>query len=473
MLNKLRGFSNTKLAGVVVAIIIIPFVFWGMGSVFSGGNTNNIAKINKETVSTKDFVSYINMSGLTNEVIKKNIDNNILEEILTQLVSEKLLEMEINDLKISISDKALVNKIKSNKAFLDDKNNFSRLKYEKFLLENNLSAPIFETRFKNQELKKNMFNYISGGIKSPYFLKNKIYVNEKKQIDLAYFNLNNSYDTNVSALEIDEFIKNNEEKLKVDYLDFSYTKINPKDLVEIEEFNEEFFKKIDEIENSILNDVSIDEISKKYNLKLLSKKNYKIEDNSEEILKEIYSNRNKSNVQLLDKSNYFLLFQVKKINKVMPNKSDLKFLDIIKKNIILKKKFDLHEELFKKIQDKSFNEQEFIKIAKSKDIIQKIRIKEIADDSMFDSDSIKLIYSLPNKSFTLITDKKNNIYLAKIKNISFSNLSKNDQKINDYLAKSNNKIINDIYSSYDLSLNTKYKVKIFEATLDRVKNYFR
>ena len=50
MLNKLRSFSNTKLAGVLIAIIIVPFVFWGMGSVFSGGNTNNIAKINNEII---------------------------------------------------------------------------------------------------------------------------------------------------------------------------------------------------------------------------------------------------------------------------------------------------------------------------------------------------------------------------------------------------------------------------------------
>ena len=33
MLGKLRGFTNSKLAGVLVAIIIVPFVFWGMGSV--------------------------------------------------------------------------------------------------------------------------------------------------------------------------------------------------------------------------------------------------------------------------------------------------------------------------------------------------------------------------------------------------------------------------------------------------------
>ena len=162
MLNKLRGFSNSKLAMVVVGIIIIPFVFWGMGSVFSGGNTNNVAKINKETISTKDFVDYINQSSLTNEIIKKNIDKNILEEILSQLISEKLIEMEIDELNVFMSEKSLANKIISNTNFLDDKKNFSRIKYEKFLLENNISAPHFEIRLKNQELKRKLFNYISG-----------------------------------------------------------------------------------------------------------------------------------------------------------------------------------------------------------------------------------------------------------------------------------------------------------------------
>ena len=137
MLNKLRGFSNTKLAGVLIAIIIVPFVFWGMGSVFSGGNTNNIAKINNEAISTQDFMKYINQTRMDVEYIKKNINNNVIENIISKMVSIKLLDMEINDLNISISDKALAEKIKNNEVFLDDKKNFSRIKYEKFLLENN------------------------------------------------------------------------------------------------------------------------------------------------------------------------------------------------------------------------------------------------------------------------------------------------------------------------------------------------
>ena len=473
MLNKLRGFSNTKLAGVLIAIIIIPFVFWGMGSVFSGGNTNNVAKINNETISAQDFVNHINQSRVSNEIIKKNIDNNILEEILSELVSNKLIDMEIDDLKISISESSLVNTIKSNESFLDDKNNFSRLKYEKFLLENNITAPDFEKRLKKQELKKNLFNYISGGIKSPYFLENKIYINETKKIELDYFNLNNSYDTTVTDIEIDEFINDNKEKLKVDYIDLSYSKISPKNLIEIEEFNDDFYKKIDEIENSILNGSNINEIAKIYNLKLLTKNKYKIKENEDEILKEIYAKRNEDKIQLLDKNEYFLLFEIKKIEKILPKRADLKFIDAVKKNLILKKKFELHQSLFKKIQDKNLKNDEFVKIAKSEENILNVKIKGINEKNKFDSDSIKLIYSLPKGSFTLITDEDNKIYLAKIVNIDSINLTKNNEEAKNYQFKSNSKIINNIYSSYDLSLNSKYKVKIFDTTLDRIKNYFK
>ena len=92
---------------------------------------------------------------------------------------------------------------------------------------------------------------------------------------------------------------------------------------------------------------------------------------------------------------------------------------------------------------------------------------------MFDKDSVNLIYSLPTKSFVLITDSNNKIHLAKIKNIFVKNLSKNDVKINEYMEKSNTKIKDEIYSSYDLALSKKYKVKVFQATVDRIKNNFK
>ena len=78
MISSLRNFAKTKFAGLLVFIMIIPFVFWGMGSMFSSGNTNNIAKINKKNISTQEFIDYLNDSGIPQETIRNNIDKNII-----------------------------------------------------------------------------------------------------------------------------------------------------------------------------------------------------------------------------------------------------------------------------------------------------------------------------------------------------------------------------------------------------------
>ena len=473
MIGKLRGFSNSKLAGVLVGIIIIPFVFWGMGSVFSGGNTNNVAKINNEIISSKDFINFVNDSRLTNEIIKANLDKNIIENILSELISEKLIEMEIKELNVKVSEEALANKIRSNAILLDENNKFSRVKYEKFLLENNLTASSFENSLRKQELKKNLFNYISGGIISPYFLKNKIYISENKKIELEFLDLDLVHDKTATDIEVEEFIKNNQDLLKIDFIDAAYTKITPQNLVEIDEFNDEFFKKIDEIENNILNGSNLNEISKIYNLKLDKISNFVLNDNSDEILEEIYSKRNQDKLQLIDKNDYYLIFEISNINKKIPNQSNKDFIKSVKKNVILKKKFEFNKELYEKIDEKLFNDDEFIKISKDKNNIKAITLKNLNDINFFDSESVELIYTLPNKSFTLVTGETNKVYLTKIKDIYYSNIDKNDNNISEYSTKSNNDIINNIYTSYDLSLNTKYNVKIFNQTIERVKNYFR
>ena len=60
MISSFRNFAKTKFAGILVFIMIIPFVFWGMGSIFSSGNTNNLAKINDTNISTQEFIDFVN-----------------------------------------------------------------------------------------------------------------------------------------------------------------------------------------------------------------------------------------------------------------------------------------------------------------------------------------------------------------------------------------------------------------------------
>ena len=91
---------------------------------------------------------------------------------------------------------------------------------------------------------------------------------------------------------------------------------------------------------------------------------------------------------------------------------------------------------------------------------------------MFERNSVKLLYSLPKNSFLLISDTNNKIFLAKIKDKKFKNISKNSEEISKFLDQTNVNMKTNLFNSYDNFLNKKYKIKINQKTLERVKNYF-
>ena len=76
-------------------------------------------------------------------------------------------------------------------------------------------------------------------------------------------------------------------------------------------------------------------------------------------------------------------------------------------------------------------------------------------------------------NFSLVSDKKSNVYLVKIKNIYENNLSKNSKEKKMFADQTNIKIRDTLYNSYDFLLNEKYKIDVNKNTLDRMKNYFR
>ena len=475
MLNKIRSFSKTFFAKILLVIIIIPFVFWGMGGVFNSGNTNNIVKINNNTISTQDFINYLNTSNFDTNKIKENIDNNILEESLGTLISKTLLQMEIEDLSISISDKSLAEKIKKNKNFLDN-NKFSRIKYEKFLLSNNLNAPDFEKKLIENELQKKLILYLNGGIKTPFFITNNIYKKKTKKIDLDFVNLENVYKKkeNFSDDEIKTFINENKEQLKEEYVNFTYIKIIPQNLTGSEEYNELFFKKIDKIENDISNGVGFNELINELKIKPIKKTNYITNKKNNKIEEKIYNLRNKSKIQIIEENEFYVLFEINQINKILPDLNDNNFKKKIKKILYEKEKYEFNHELFKKINNKKFNIETFTKLANDNSTkVENIQLISLEDNSKFNINSIKLLYALPTKAFTLINDDQNNIYVARINKISEENISKNSMQFIKFKNQANIKIKEHIITSYDNFLNDKYKVNVNQKTLERVKNYFR
>ena len=472
MIEKLKNLGWKQFGGLVlIVIIIIAFGFGGFGGGFSTNNQNNIAKINKTNVTTQDFMDYVNQSGISQEAIRDNLDNNIIEELLSGLISTTLIDLEIKDFDLSINERTILKNIKENKNFHDENGTFQRIKYEKFLLSNNLSAPMFELQLKNRELQKHLFDFIGAGTITPNFLIEKKFEENNKSLDIEYFDMENLYKTkdDYTANEIEVFIDENKDQLKREYIDFKYVILNPKNLIGIEEFNQEFFDEIDSIENKISQGSTFDTILEDINVDIIEVNEF-APSSSRQINEDLIYSKKASKIDLIESGDNFLLYNIDNQYDRAPDLND----EIIKGEIVeliyQKGKFDYNREIIEEIQKKKFDNSKFEELAGSNK--EYSSINSIEDDKLIDINSVKMLYALPVNSFALV-NKEDKIYLVKITGTNKNSFNKTDEKYLKFVNSQNTNNRKSILQSYDQLLNDKYQVQLNQKTIDRVKNYFK
>jgi len=472
MIGSLRNFAKTKLAGVLVFIIIIPFVFWGMGSMFNSGNSNNIAKINNTNVSTQDFIDYLNSANIPRKTIQEKMNEGIVEELLSTLISTTLLDLEVKDFDIIISEKTLTKKIKNNKSFLDENNVFQRTEYEKFLLSNNMTAPGFEVALRDREKQKHLFDYIGAGSITPKFLIDKNFKEQNNKLTVKYFSLQTLYksEDKITKEELETFVEENKDQLKQEYIDFSYVLVNPKNLVGLDEFNQAFFDKIDFIENEISKDVDFNSILSNLELEPTSVKDFSLSNTPKEIEDKIF-NAKSEKTGLLENNNDYIFYNIDNVVTKSPDLTNEQSLSDMKKLVFEKNKFDFNRKILEEINNKSFNDAKFDELGS--EISESITLNSIKDNKKFNINSVRVLYSLPIGSFTLVNDDKNNIYLSKNESLSNETIDYESPEYKSFAATQLSNDRKNILQSYDTFLNDKYTVDINNQTLERVKNYFK
>ena len=473
MIETLKKFGGKKLGGLIlIAVIIIAFGFGGFGGGFSTNNQNNIAKINKTNVTTQDFMNYLNQSGILQQAIRENLDNNIIEELLSGLISTTLIDLEVEDFNLSITELTVLKKIKENKNFQDENNIFQRTKYEKFLLSNNMSAPMFELQLKNRELQKHLFDFIGAGTITPDFQIKKKFEEENKSLELEYFAMENFYKDKESFTdqEINKFLDENKDQLKREYIDFKYAVLNPKILIGLEEFNQDFFDEIDKIENRISNGENFQSIIQNIKVDITEIKEF-TPSSTKKINEDLIYSKRSTEVDLIENGDNFLLYSITNKFDRGPDLTDQDTKEEIRELVYQKGKFDLNRSVLEEIQSKKFDDNKFKEMAGySKEYLT---INSIRDNNRFEANSVKILYSLPLNSYTLVNDKENKIYLVKLVNSKKNSFIETDENYLNFVNNQNTNTRKTILQSYDQLLNSKYQVQLNQKTIDRVKNYFK
>ena len=485
MATSIGKLSKSFFIKLLVGIIILPFVFWGMGDVFRGGNQNVIATIDSKKVSTQEFVDYVNRLNLNEEQIKNLSKTDLIEQILSEYIGRKVMGFEIEKQGIVISDSALRNIIKNDKLFFKD-NKFSRTEYEKFLIKSGITAPQFEANIVEQEKRRQFLSSLAGGIVVPEILIEKEFKKENQTKTIKYIDLEKYHSKNKPSLEsLKELYERNKNIFFIELKSIRYAEIKPELISGSAEFNENFFKQLDLIENNVLDGQTFNETVEANNLKILEFNNVnankedegknKIENLPDDLFKKIYSIKNVLSPEVINIDGKYYLAEIKEEEKKDRPMNDPEVLEALNAQLNFKEKIEKNTSLAKDISLGAFENDSFKKFADDNGLeVKDYKISSLKQNEVFEDGLIKRIYLTKDGEVNLITNSTlTKSFLISTKKTEYKTLDKNSNEFEKYEAKARLNLINDIYQSYDESVNQKYKVELNQRTIDRVKNSFQ
>ena len=482
MLTSIKKITTSFLAKVLIGIIILPFVFWGMGDVFRTGNQNIIVTIDSKKVSAQTFVEYVNRLNLTEQQRNSLANSDLLDRILADYIGKEIIALEIVDQGINLNNNSLKEIITNDKVFKKD-NKFSRTEYEKFLLESGLNAAMFEQNIAEQEKKRQLLTLLSEGIRLPKFLIQKEYFNENQIKTIEYLQLDNLYKNYlVPEKEIKKTYESNKKLFTQDFKKINYVALLPSNLIGQKDYNEAYFKEIDRIENDILDGIKMSNFIKEYNLpiKTSEKVNRQMKNKlgkvtlnvDKKLFDVIFNLKNLNQPELIKIDNKFYLGEILNVESVARNLEDKELKNAIISQLKLKQIIENNTKIVKEMSEGIFNIDKFKKYSKDNSLeIKEVTIKSIKDETVFNSSIIKEIFRIEDGKLQLITNSQlTKNFLVLSKKTKKQALLENNKDYEEYRTKARLNLANQIYRDFDLTVNDKYDVNINENVLNRIKN---
>jgi peptidyl-prolyl cis-trans isomerase D len=148
MLKPMR--ENAKYFYVLFFIVILSFIFWGVGSMdkLSGGKENLVAQIGQYKITGQDYWrSYENARRIYEDIYKDKftdeMQKQLKDRVLNTMVENKVLLTAAHDAGITVSDEELNEAIRHETAFMNN-GSFDPTVYQNRLRLSRLTPEVYE-----------------------------------------------------------------------------------------------------------------------------------------------------------------------------------------------------------------------------------------------------------------------------------------------------------------------------------------
>jgi len=237
MLRYLRENTGNWIIKIFLGIIVVVFVFLGVGS-FGSKRNDSIATINDESITIKEYQqAYKTIVDQMRARFGKNLNDDILkmfnvkQQALDSLIEQKLVLAQADKLEINVSENELQESLLSIKAFQKD-GRFDLDQYKKVLSLNSLNPEIFEYNQLNAIRQQKVKDIVFSTVNISDFEARDWYVynNTETAVDYMLFDPSGYSDILPDEEQIKAFYDENKENYKSELRVKSvYLKFSPED----------------------------------------------------------------------------------------------------------------------------------------------------------------------------------------------------------------------------------------------------
>ncbi|MDO5537427.1 MAG: SurA N-terminal domain-containing protein [Desulfovibrionaceae bacterium] len=169
MLDAIRSNAQSFWVKVAFGVIILVFVFWGVGSFTDTGFVNVLGTVNNEPITYQQFEEAYrqaeqsvtqNQRGTTLTAEQKT---QLGRQVFQQLVSEAMISQEAKRIGLGVSPYELRMYVGSLQIFQNEKGQFDPEAYKNILQSRRQTPAAFEADLARRIIQDKMVNYVTAG----------------------------------------------------------------------------------------------------------------------------------------------------------------------------------------------------------------------------------------------------------------------------------------------------------------------
>jgi peptidyl-prolyl cis-trans isomerase D len=235
--------NNKKFVRVFMALIILPFAFWGVDSYTRAGNAGVAATVNGEKITPQEFENALNQQlQRLREQLGASFDASIFDTpemkraVMDNLIGQRLMLDRAKAAGMVVTDDQIAQAIAGIDVFQSD-GKFDKKVYREVLKRENISQPQFEARVRNEMLGQYMQDaYAQNGFVSDAVAENIIRLNEQQRVVRVSTVSSKQFEAKaeVSDAEVREYFDKNpgefqiKEQARVEFVKLSVDGLLPK-----------------------------------------------------------------------------------------------------------------------------------------------------------------------------------------------------------------------------------------------------